>query len=83
MAKFNDSFKLNIDDIDIIEKALRNEIGKLADRFYPSDDEINSSPAAEQTEGNEIRRLHVLLGKLHNQKIWYGQANTTGIPISG
>ena len=63
MAKYNRTFDLSIDDMDLIETALRT-----AARV---DDDAGVCPK----EANE------LLGRLHNQKIFYRPRN--GIYISG
>lgn len=78
MPKYNDLFELNVNEIDLIENALRHEISSLA----------NASTSPEPGEAAEsggddsrIQQLHRLLGKLHNRKIWYGQVNRTGVPL--
>lgn len=55
MPQFNEMFELSVEDIDLIERALRNLTG-------------SSLPeGAEETE----RQVQDLLGRLHNQKIFY------------
>jgi hypothetical protein len=80
MASYNDTFKLSIKDIELIEEALRNEISLLSDRirtnFGTGDGDVRSC-------NDTIRELHQVLGRLHNQKIWYGQVRETGVPLSG
>jgi hypothetical protein len=80
MARYKDVFQLSVQDIELIERALRHEIGELSDRLH-----VSPAVAAggHKEEEADIRRLHEVLGKLHNQKIFFGQANQTGIPISG
>lgn len=80
MARYKDVFELSVQDIELIERALRHEIGELSGRLH-----VSPMEAAQEYREDEahIRRLHEVLGKLHNQKIFYGQANQTGIPISG
>ncbi len=80
MARYKDVFQLSVQDIELIERALRHEIGELSDRLHVSP---MDSAHEHREEEAQIRRLHEVLGKLHNQKIFYGQANQTGIPISG
>jgi len=78
MPKYNDLFELNVDEIDLIENALRHEISSLANAS------TSSAPGeSDNSGGHEIRiqQLHRLLGKLHNRKIWYGQVNRTGVPL--
>ncbi|MGQ0657753.1 MAG: hypothetical protein ACT4NU_06610 [Chromatiales bacterium] len=78
MASYNDTFKLSVRDIELIEEALRHEISELSGRIQQTgeDQEV-------KTLGDTIRMLHQVLGKLHNQKIWYGQVRQTGVPLSG
>ena len=63
MVKPNYNFKLSVRDIKIIEDALRNKVGRRAERMMKGEDvEIL------QTETKEINDL---LGRIHNQKSWY------------
>jgi len=76
MARYNESFKLNTKDIALIEDALRVQIAELAHE--------NFTFIAGNAQAND-RKIHVLqdlLGKLHNQKIWYGQVHRTGVPLA-
>jgi hypothetical protein len=74
MPKYNDSFKLSVKDIELIERALRSHIQVLAQAHLAGTDR-----AAEADE--VIRDYQEVLGKLHNQKIWYGQTHATGVPL--
>ena len=58
MPQYNDMFELSIEDMELIEQALRQAM---------------ASYSIEANENNEdtIRRMHDLLGKLHDQKIFY------------
>ncbi len=80
MPHYKDTFKFNVKDIELIEEALRNEIHTLSNHMQMSA-EIGST-GVQQFE-DKIKELHQLLGKIHNQKIWYGQVHHTGVPISG
>lgn len=80
MPSYNDTFKLNIIDIELIEVALRNEIGSLSERIQAN---VDGGNIEVQSFSETIRRLHQVLATLHNQKIWYGQVRATGIPLSG
>jgi hypothetical protein len=55
MPQYNDMFELSVDDMDLIERSLRSLTEALP------------SEGAEETE----RQVHDLLGRLHNQKIFY------------
>lgn len=71
-----ENFDLDEADIELIEDAIRNEIRLLKDK---EQELVDSEPGAELEE--TIKRLNMLLGKLHNQKIWYSQVNQTGVPL--
>lgn len=75
MPKYNDTFKLNLKDIELIEHALHEQINLLA--------HANLVSGGAETAENEqkIRQYHEVLGKLHNQKIWYGQMHHTGVSL--
>ena len=74
MPKYNDKFTLDIDDIALIEKALRalwsEEENKIStDQVFP----INTTEC--------IRDIYSLLGKISNQKIYYSEVNRTSCPL--
>jgi hypothetical protein len=75
MPKYNDTFKLNLKDIELIEQALHRQIHSLAKASLDTGKE-NTTEA-----DDKIREYHQVLGKLHNQKIWYGQTHETGVPL--
>jgi len=70
-------FKLTIKDVDLIERAVRQQIGHLS--------RLEASPQHKEPEAVEnhkkIIELMYVLGNLHNQKIWYGQKYHTGVPL--
>lgn len=55
MPQYNDMFELTVEDMDLIERSLRN---------LP---EVLPPEGREETE----RQVHDLLGRLHNQKVFY------------
>ncbi len=75
MPKYNDTFKLNLRDIELIEEALHEQIHALANASIDSGGTVSS-----HIDG-KMREYHAVLGKLHNQKIWYGQTHETGVPL--
>lgn len=83
MPSFKDTFQLSVQDIELIEKALRNEIGHLTVQVHLPDEPAPVSSEVSKEFNEHIRMIHQVLGKLHNQKIWYGQVNPTRVPISG
>ena len=64
-------FELNVQDIELIEDSLGSELKSLTRQ---SIDEPVLSKARLSPRVDEIRSL---LGKLHNQKIWYGGSGDT------
>ena len=71
MAKYQDKFTLSPDDIDVIERALRAERSKHAG---------GAEFILDSTTRQQIRVVDQLLGKIHNQKIFYSQVKVVGIP---
>ncbi|MDJ0779158.1 MAG: hypothetical protein QNJ85_14915 [Gammaproteobacteria bacterium] len=74
MPKYNDKFTLDIDDVALIEQALRTlwseEEKKLPpEKVFP----IKTT--------DRIRDIHSLLGKISSQKIYYSEVNRTSCPI--
>ncbi len=63
MAKYNKSFDLDRNDLELIEAALRLAVAREDDRSI------------------DIRAAQELLGRLHNQKIFYRPRD--GVYISG
>ena len=64
MPSYNTQFDLTVEDMDVIEDALREVKTKLSTQVVHSD-------AAGAPEAQKVRRIHDLLGRLHNQKIFY------------
>ena len=62
MPKYNTSFQLNVEDMDLIESALR-QVGGSADNCQ-----------------SEQAAIHDLLGRLHDQKVFY---RPEGVYVSG
>ena len=74
MPKYNDKFTLNIDDVALIEKALRT-LWTEEENSLPADQDF---PV--KTTGR-IRDIYSLLGKISNQKIYYSEVNRTSCPL--
>jgi len=49
---YNKTFKLDLEDLDIIERSLFDMMNKCENE-------------------DQIKKLHNLLGRLHQQKVWY------------
>lgn len=71
--KPNKKFELSVKDIEIIETALRNKVGRRSQRILEGEDPENL-----QTEAEEILDL---LGRIHDQKAWYRPKN--GVYVGG
>ncbi len=65
MPQYNDLFELSVEDMDLIEEAMRHAI---AARSAALVDEGNED---RQTREDFVRKAHELLGRLHDQKIFY------------
>lgn len=55
MVKPNTKFKLTVEDVELIEKALYNAIADYS----------------KKQDFDNVTRITELLGKIHNQKNWY------------
>jgi len=61
--KPNTQFTLSIKDIEIIERALSAKAGRRGMRLMKGEDNDQLK--------DEIREIRDLLGRLHEQKVWY------------
>lgn len=79
MGSYNEVFRLNTRDIALIEQAVREQIGVFsrAQRLAT----VLGVRSEDENAETRIRELNGLLGKLHNQKVWYGQVHHTGVPL--
>lgn len=76
MPNYNEMFKLSLNEIDLIEHAVRDQIGNLS--------QMNAShPITEEEKSyQKIRKLMDLLGTIHNQKVYYCQVHhRSGMPL--
>ncbi|MTI02014.1 hypothetical protein E1297_39030 [Roseibium sp. RKSG952] len=65
MPLYNDMFELSVEDIDLIETSLRRAMASLSH-------ETTGELEGERLEREEsLRRIQSLLGRLHDQKIFY------------
>lgn len=67
---YKKQFNLNLSDIDIIETCLRKELHARSEEYQDSIKRDDAEAINASKEG--IAEINELLGKLHNQKIWYG-----------
>ena len=71
MAKYNQKFELDVEDMELIETALRQTKTKLAvETMGQSTSRAICERTAKDMEGT-ARRIHDLLGRLHNQKVFF------------
>ncbi len=73
MVKANEKFNLSIRDIEIIEQALRAKAGRRGLAIANGE----TSPQLRE----ELRELQELLGRIHDQKVWFRPKNK--IYVSG
>ena len=74
MPKYNDKFTLDIDDIALIEQALR-VLWTEDEKIIPTD------PVSPGKTTERIRDIYNLLGKISSQKIYYSEVNRTSCPL--
>lgn len=72
MARYQDKFRLDLQDVELIERALRQEIKRHARQG-----DVGNANTSEQAA---MRELNQVLGKIHNQKVFYAQVNADGVP---
>ena len=77
MTKANTTFNLDIRDVELIENALNSIITKQASKIINSADNRNAKQKQDcpVEAKSQIAELRDLLGRLHNQKIWYRPKN--------
>lgn len=86
MAGYNKNFELGIDDLERIETALRTQkkaqsLERL--QVLSSAGEVDVKARAEQIN-DELAAIQDLLGRLHNQKIFYRPTGAKKAPyVSG
>ena len=68
MPRYNENFELSVEDIDLIEESLRQSKSELAVKLVEAD---ASDDAELQAVDQSVRQIHDLLGRLHNQKVFY------------
>ena len=73
MVKANKKFDLSVRDIEIIEQALRAKAGRRGLAIANGE----TSPQLKE----ELRELQELLGRIHDQKVWFRPKNK--IYVSG
>ena len=62
MPAYNDKFELDLEEMDLIEDALRQQVKALSMKR-------DTTPDLDQER--KLRSMKTLLGRLHNQKVFY------------
>ncbi|MEI4232914.1 hypothetical protein [Roseovarius sp. D22-M7] len=71
MPGYNSNFHLSVSDIDLIEAALQQQRANLSERVVKPG-AASPSVAEDAAEADKtLRHIHDLLGRLHNQKVFY------------
>lgn len=65
MPQYNDMFELSVEDMDLIEQALRQTM------TFHSVEQAGESEETRNDREDIVRRMHDLLGRLHDQKVFY------------
>ncbi len=79
---YNRSFDLDLQELELIEESLRNKLRNLANNrltHVQSTVKHESELPSVARIDDEIKEINKLLGKLHNQKIWYRPKDKTYI----
>ncbi|MEO1140547.1 MAG: hypothetical protein AAFW87_13960 [Pseudomonadota bacterium] len=71
MGRYNVNFELSVEDMELIEDALRKSKSDLSSMLV--DEPTKVATPCDQTKQTDtsMRRIHDLLGRLHNQKVFY------------
>lgn len=67
---YKKQFDLNLSDINIIETCLRKELHFRSEEYNKSIGQ--DDPGAVDVRKHGVAEISELLGKIHNQKIWFG-----------
>lgn len=70
MAGYNTHFELSVEDLELIEDALRRSKRELA---------VRNHDALQMRTDETVRDIQDLLGRIHNQKVFYRPRNATYI----
>ena len=70
MAKYNKTFELSPEDMDLIEAALRIRKRELNAELLEQSDPLQPCETARGLDA-ETKQINDLLGRLHNQKVFY------------
>ncbi|WP_420586213.1 hypothetical protein [Ruegeria sp.] len=65
MPQYNDMIELSVEDMELIETALRGSVATLSQAAMDEGD------TGKTDREDTLRRIHDLLGKLHDQKVFF------------
>lgn len=69
---YNKNFSLDIADIHIIEQSLRHKLSKHSKVYLQHiTEEVIMTEIELKENQEEIKKIHKILGTIHNQKIWW------------
>ncbi|WP_397541399.1 hypothetical protein [Roseovarius salis] len=79
MAGYNTQFELSVEDMELIEDALRRTKRELSDKIVETVEEGRNFNEVPREVDTTVRDIHDLLGRIHNQKVFYRPRNRTYI----
>ena len=74
MPKYRTHFELDLEDIDRIQDSLTQRVGDLTRQIIDPETGLAANDDGQQSPDEmmeEVQALRGLLGKLHDQKIWF------------
>ena len=73
MAKYRESFALSIKDVSMIEEALSSRVGQTSQAILEQSSHNPFERECDLIQGykQELSEIRELLGRIHNQKMWY------------
>ncbi|MEM9549808.1 MAG: hypothetical protein AAGA05_01460 [Pseudomonadota bacterium] len=83
MPRYNTIFELDVDDLELIETALQQRKSALSMKRLSIISEDAESDQALADIDDTLSNTHDLLGRLHNQKVWYRPTDDTKTPYVG
>ncbi|NCQ24690.1 MAG: hypothetical protein COW54_06995 [Rhodobacteraceae bacterium CG17_big_fil_post_rev_8_21_14_2_50_63_15] len=71
MPAYNSTFELSVGDLDLIETALRQTKAELSAQALAAAAQDDRTTDSVTNADDTLRQIHDLLGRLHNQKVFY------------
>lgn len=78
MPGYNKNFELSVEDMELIEDALRRTKRELSDKLIDTQ-RAHNHDEVEPDVDEAVRGIHDLLGRIHNQKVFYRPRKQTYI----